>query len=65
VKRRGAHRVLVWRPDGKRVFERRRRRWKDIKNGVLRSGTGTHGLAIYHSADFHIIALKNIVNIST
>jgi hypothetical protein len=43
--RRGTHKVLVGRPEGKRQLERPRRRWEDdIKNGYSRSGIGRHGL---------------------
>jgi hypothetical protein len=28
--RRGAYRVLVWKPEGKRLLGRPRRRWEDI-----------------------------------
>jgi hypothetical protein len=39
--RRGAYRVLVGKPEGKRAFERRRRRWKDnMKVGFQEMGRG-------------------------
>ena len=39
--RRGAYRVLVGKPEGKRAFERRRRRWKDnMKVGFQEMGWG-------------------------
>jgi len=44
-KRRGAHRVLVGKPEGKRPLGRPRRRWKNnIKNGSSRSGMRGQGL---------------------
>jgi hypothetical protein len=38
--RRGAHRVLLGKSEGKRPLERYRRRWKDNTNGSSRIGTG-------------------------
>ena len=39
--RKGANRVLVRRPEGKRPLGRRRRRWKgNIKMGLLEAGLG-------------------------
>ena len=42
--KRGAYRVLVERPEGKRPTARPRRRWKNIKMDVSRNGMGRHGL---------------------
>jgi hypothetical protein len=39
---RGAYRILVGRPEGKRPLGKSRRRWED--NESLRSGIGWHGL---------------------
>jgi hypothetical protein len=42
---RGAYRILVGRPEGRRPLGRPRRRWEDnIKIGSSRSGMGGHGL---------------------
>jgi hypothetical protein len=39
---RGVHRVLVWKPEGKRPLERPRRRWEDnIKMDVEEVGGGS------------------------
>ena len=38
--RRGAYRVLVVRPDGKRQLGRRRRRWENIKMDLEEVGCG-------------------------
>ena len=43
-KRRGAYRVLVGRPEGRKAFRRHRRRWEDIIKKILRSGMSRHGL---------------------
>jgi hypothetical protein len=43
--RKGAYRVLVRRPEGKRPLGTHRRRWKDnIETDLPRSGIGRHGL---------------------
>ena len=45
VYRRGAYRVLVGKPEGRRPRGRPRRRWEvSIKNGSLRSRIGERGL---------------------
>jgi len=39
--RRGVHRVVVWKPEGKRLLGRPRRRWEDnIKMGLEEVGCG-------------------------
>ena len=38
--RRGAYRVLVGRPEGKRPTARPKRRWKNIKNGCSEKRDG-------------------------
>jgi hypothetical protein len=43
-KKRGAGRVLVGRPEGKKAFTRHRRRWEDNIKKILRSGMSSHGL---------------------
>jgi len=43
-KRRGAYRVLVGIPEGKKTFRRHRRRWEDNVKKNLRSGMSRHGL---------------------
>ena len=41
--RRGAYRVLVVKPEGRRLLERPRRRWEDnIKMGLQEVGCGGH-----------------------
>jgi hypothetical protein len=62
-KRRGAHRVFVRRPDGKRAIGRCRRRWQNNIKMDFKKWDGEAWTAIYHSADFHGIALNNVVNI--
>ena len=43
--RRGAYRVAVEKPHGKRTFGRSRHRWEDnIKMDLLRNRIGGHGL---------------------
>ena len=38
---RGVHKVLVWKPEGKRALGRRRRRWEDnIKMDLGEAGRG-------------------------
>ena len=42
---RGVHKVLVWKPEGKRPLRRPRCRWEDnIKDGSSGSGKGLWGL---------------------
>jgi len=43
-KRRGADRVLVGIPEGKKTLRRHRRRWEDKVKKNLRSGMSRHGL---------------------
>jgi hypothetical protein len=38
--RRGAYRILVWRPEGRRIAGRPRRRWEDITMGLNEVGWG-------------------------
>jgi hypothetical protein len=40
LERRGAYRVLVGKPEGKRPLGRPRRRWKDIKLDLQEVGCG-------------------------
>jgi hypothetical protein len=48
--RRGAYRVLVWKPEGKRPLGRPWRRWEDNINMDLKEvGWGVHGLDRYGS----------------
>ena len=43
--RRGVYRVLVWKPEGKRLLGRPRRRWEDnIKMDLQELGCGGYGL---------------------
>jgi hypothetical protein len=45
---RGVHRVLVWKPEGKRPLGRPRRRWEDnIKMDLQAVETGWSGLTIW------------------
>ena len=43
-KKRGATRVLVGRPEGKKALRRHRRRWEDNIKKILRRGMSRHGL---------------------
>ena len=43
-KRRGAYRVLVGRPEGKKALRRHWRRWENNIKKIIRSGMGRHGL---------------------
>jgi hypothetical protein len=46
---RGAYRILVGRPEGRRPLGRSRRRWENIKMDLQEVGWGGHGLDRYGS----------------
>jgi hypothetical protein len=49
--RRGAYRVLVRKPEGKRLLERTRRRWDDININVRKVGWGMEWIDLTHDRD--------------
>jgi hypothetical protein len=62
--RRDAHRVLVWRPDGKRQLGRPRRSWEDIIERDLREvGWGMDWIALAQDRDRWQALVNSVINL--
>jgi hypothetical protein len=62
--RRGAYRALVGKPEGKRPFERPRRRWEDnIKMDLRKVGWGTDWINLAEDRDRWQALVNVVVNL--
>jgi hypothetical protein len=62
--RRGAYRVLVGIPEGRRTFERSRRRWEvNIKMGLRKTGWGMDWIYVVQGRDRWRAVVNAVMNL--